>query len=133
MSEYRYKLSLEITDHGDRTFTATSESDCQSEFADSLAFDIGRMLGILNCPPDEASLVLVSNPMNASGIFVALARLKSAWDANHDFDSAFAVTVDVSRLLSEAEPDDVAVSLKIIKKMGWNAINIPRGSQEEKP
>jgi len=107
MTEFRYRLSLEVVDHGERSFSAQATADCQDRLARDLAFDISRMFGCLNVPPSDAELVRVLQP---PGGYISplqfLALLESFWDGTQALEKALSLVVDVNQLISDEASDE---------------------------
>lgn len=95
-----YKLTLEIDEYGQRSFSAASDSDDQGELADSLAFDIHRMLGIMNTPPSDASIVRAMNSDTPGryDLLAMVALLYRFWTLENRIQDCIRLTVDVDKL-----------------------------------
>src|SRR5262245_61015627 len=101
----RYKLTLGVEDYGQRTFQAVQEGDCQSALAESLAFNLGSMMGILNNPPSAASMAEAMLFGQDLGVLKLLAKLYRAWDGEEAIEDCIGLSVNVERLCGTDEKD----------------------------
>lgn len=105
MSEYKYKLTLEVEDCGRRTFSAEGEFDSQTDMQDSIPFDIARAIeSTMNCPPNPMALA-GARESECFSLVAGLAFAYQKWDAEEDFDNCMKVVVDVDRLCAASDDD----------------------------
>ena len=117
---YRYRLTLEVEDHGARTFSGAAETDRQHELAEKLAYDIERMLSILNDPPTPEVLVeAISEEGEYSRPLQLMALLHRHWDGEESIEDVFTVSVDLDKLCASADDDEKATVVYFLEKAGW--------------
>ena len=105
MSRYKYKLTLEVIDHGKSTFIAEGEFDAQCEMTRTISFDIAKALkATMNVPPNPMALAGAMES-SAWSLVAGLAYADGKWDGDVDFDECIKVVVDVDKLF---QTDDIA-------------------------
>lgn len=122
MSQYRYKLTLEVQDCGSRKFVAEGEFNSQADMELSIPHDIARALkATMICPPSPLAL---AGPMERDcwSIVAGLVYLYSEWDGEHDFDNCLSVTVDLDMLCGTNEESKNLQAKDFIKLHGINPL-----------
>ena len=105
MHEYSYKLTLDVMDHGQRTFTVSREFRTQWEMQQEMALDIARSLpATMNSPPH--SMEIASAIETEESLISGVARAYQAWDGNCDFCECVTIIVDFAKLKQEPDSDD---------------------------
>ena len=100
---YRYKLTLEVAEEDDsRTFSASGSCSDEIDLADAVAYNIGRMLGIMNEPPNEADLVdAMSDFLDRSPLALLAALQRSGWTGENNLGDCFKILVNVNKLCGD--------------------------------
>lgn len=120
MSEkpYQYTLSLTCEDGGKRSITLSNENVCQGGMAASLAFDIARMMAILNIPPQDYEIVAALNSSWWASPLTLMAYLEKKWSGENHW-KPFDVTIDIDDLMEEADEKEKALVARTVKSCGW--------------
>jgi len=118
MSKYRYKLTLQVEDHGNRTFTAEGDFDSQPDMEQMIPFDIARaLLATMNSPPDSLALAGARDGDCWSQV-AGLAFAHKEWDAELDFEECVDVRVDVDKLCGTSDPDHKEYIKSLLERHG---------------
>jgi len=113
---FRYKLTLEVDDFGQRSFSSTYESHCQTLLATQLCFDVKRMMTILEEPPLTEEFVRVMEALQSP--FGFLAFLSSKQYGDKAFEDCIRLTVDVGLLCHD--DDKTAAEVRgLLEYVSW--------------
>jgi len=118
MSDFRYKLTFEVKEYGNRTFTAEREFDSNDFMGNRIADDIALALKatMSNWP---SSLVMASAmESDCLSQIYGLGVAYEAWDGACDFEDCIKVVVDVKKLCGGDDPVEVERVKERLRKYG---------------
>ncbi len=129
--EYSHDLRLTVKDHGVRTFIGSDNHESQDDLCQGLAYDIKRMLSILNDAPSAANLAAaMEDPDSLIGL---IGYLDSHWTGDSNFEDAFHLVVDLDVLMPSADDGERESAAQWIKRAGFAVKDAAPDKEEPKP
>lgn len=124
---HKYELSFKITDDdGETVFSTSSKADYHEKLMGSLAWDIKRMLSLMDEPPSTAEVVRALEINKSRTILGTIAEIEAGWDGRTAFENGFSVEVDLEKLMTDSTDDERRYARKAIQAMGWRIKGDPQ-------
>ncbi len=124
-NEYSFRLTLEVIDDGRRTFSAERDAADQSSLATAIAWELDRMLAILNCPPTAAEVAGAMEGGSTRSLIGLLAYLHDKWDGGNNFEDCVRLVVDIGKLCASDDEESRHAALAVARSSFATRSDLP--------
>lgn len=129
MGEYRYKLTLELVDEGERSFTVSREFDTRIDMQEGIRFDVPKMLATMSLPPEPWMLLVAysdeignSEDPNCPVSFLAyLCMVMEVTESEYGLEEAVRLVVDIEKLMGSATEGQKEYVRSLLRASTWAA------------